>query len=502
MTHGACASGDPYSAAAGRDALAAGGNAVDAAVAAALMATFTVPTMTSLGGGGVMMLRVDGKTIVCDHFARLPGLGFTGERREADVLVVPFEGVRLPFRVGRPTIAVPGAVAGLFEIHERYGRMPLAEVAAPTIRAAREGVVVKQGQSRAFALLEPILRRTPGSWALVGAADRVLEPGETLRNAPLADALSALVDDGVALFYEGEMADRIVEVSEGCVTREDLAAYEPVFSEPLTGNYRNWRVLVPGAPSMTGGQILVGLEHLAQGGPMPRFDTPSYWERIAESQRACEALRDEDYERGMFDDGYVAGRVADHPGGSTMQLSAVDEHGNAVAYTTTVGESAGFVIPGTGILLNNFMGEEDILPEHMAPVPGVRMLTAMCPTLLERKAGAGHDGDSRLVALGAAGSARIRSAVLQVAVHVMDSGLVLQEAVAHPRIHVEGETIYIEAHGRTPEEVTALQPLGRESVMTYEAGFFFGGVQAARVNAEGFSAAADVERRGCQGYVV
>lgn len=491
MRRGAIASGCPYSAQVGAAILHDGGNAVDAVVGAALTSAFTLPTMTGLGGGGVMTLRVGGERVTCDFFAALPGLGFEGERRQPEVIVVPFEGVRLPFRVGRPSVAVPGAVAGLWAVHERHGRMPMAEVAAQAIRLAREGVHVTGGQQRAFALLQPIFRRTPEAWRLIGHLDHVLEQGATLTNELYADFLSMLVEEGPSGFYAGEVAARIETVTQGFVTTEDLAAYEPVFGRPLSRTYRRVQVHTPGAPSLNGALLHVGLAHLEAGGEMPRFGEIAYWRRIAEALRATEAIRTPAYEMQIFEDGFLDGVLASCPGGNTMQCSAVDVDGDAVSFTSTVGEGAGFTIPGTGVILNNFLGEEDILPDHVEHVPGRRMMTSMAPTLVEDAAGG-------VLVLGAAGSARIRSAILQVLVHVLDAGMQLQQAVLMPRIHPEGDTIYIEAHGRTPEEVQQLHVLGKEAVMTYEIGFFFGGVQAAQWTADrGFDAGAEIERRGC-----
>lgn len=496
MTEGAIASGCPYSARVGSDILAAGGNAVDAVVGAALTASFTLPTMTGLGGGGVLTMRMGGELATCDFFAALPGLDYRGAKPAPEVIVVPFEGVRLPFKVGTPSVAVPGLASGIWELHGRHGRMPLSEVAEPAIELARTGVSVTEGQNRAFALLEATFRRTPETWALIGRRDHVVEEGDTLRNEPFADFLVALVDEGPDLFYRGEVATRIEETTDGYVTGRDLAEFAPVWGRPLSASYRSSTVHTLGRPSFNGALLLRALAALGTRAEMPAYGEVAYWSRIAEAVRSSEVLRTPDFETQIFDDGFLGGVVADCPGGNTMHISVVDADHNAVSLTTTVGEGAGFAIPGTGIVLNNFLGEEDIFPDHVAHIPGRRMMTGMAPTLIDDHAGG-------VFVLGAAGSARIRSAMVQVIVHVIDSGLDVQPAVLAPRVHPDGDTIYIESHGRTPPEVEALHPLGAEAIMTYEIGFFFGGVQAARWDAtHGFTAGAELERRGGSTVVV
>lgn len=454
------------------------------------MAAFSLPTMTSLGGGGIMTIRMDGELHTLDCFAALPGIGSTKDRPTPDVIIVPFEGVRLPFKVGRPTVAVPGTVAGLFAVHERFGRMPFAELAAPAIAKSRAGVRVTEGQQRAFALLEPIFRRTPEAWALIGETDHVLDAGHTLQNEHFATFLETLVEEGVDGFYRGDVAARIETVTDGFVTTQDLAAYKPLWGRPLTRPYRRWTVHTPATPSINGALLQHALAKLEGGGVMPRFGEVDYWRRIAESLRSADEVRSADYERRLFDEGFLDGIMAACTGGNTMQVSIVDDDGNAVSHTTTVGEGAGFVIPGTGVILNNFLGEDDILPDHVELVAGRRMMTSMAPTLVENELG-------DVLAIGAAGSARIRSAILQVLVHVLDGDMDLADAVRTSRIHPDGDTIYIESHGRTPQEVEDLRVLGAEAIMTYEIGFFFGGVQAARRTGVDFDAGAETERRGC-----
>jgi len=496
MGHGACASGDSHSAKAGADILKAGGNAVDAAVAAGLVACVTQPTMTGLGGGGILALRVDGQVVICDCFGALPGIGLRKRGpRELDLVTVDFEGIDVDFRVRAPSVAVPGTVAGLWAVHERFGRMPLADVARPAVAAARQGFRVTPAQARAFSLLQEIFRTTPAAWALLSSGRDVAEAGEVLSNPDLAGVLEHLVEDGPSAFYEGPIAAAIVEATEGWVTPQDLAAYRPLFREPLACGYRGWSLHAPAMPSVTGGMLFAALRSLEAGGALPRDLEIADWGRIVAAMRVMEGVRTSEYEARLFEEGYLQSVLAACPGGSTMHISTADADGNVVAYTTTVGEGSGVVAPGTGVVLNNFLGEEDIYPGPVERAPGRRMMSSMCPLLLD-------DGAGRTLALGSAGSARIKTALLQIVVHLIDGGAAPRAAVRRSRLHVEGDTLYIEGWGRTRSEVDALRSLSRRTESTWDCGFYFGGAQVVEATAAGFRTGADEDRRGCAGFVV
>ena len=495
MTHGACASGDPHSAQAGAQMLSDGGNAVDAAVAAALVACVTLPTMTGLAGAGLATVRFDGKVHVLDFFANVSGLGgLPPGPREPTEVMIPFEGIPLPFHVGAPTIAVPGTVAGLWALHDRFGKLPMASVAAPAIHHARDGFECTTAQSRAFRLLARIFKLDDEAWATVANGEQTVTPGETLRNPPLADVLDTLVVDGPAAFYEGEIAHAIVAAGQGWITKEDLASYHTRWVPTLQAKYRGWTLHLPGAPCVTSGMTIASFGALSQGPPIQRSMDVDDWQRLADAMAVGEAVRTDEYEQRLFEKGYLEEIVAACPGGSTMQVSAADVDGNVVSYTTSLGESAGIAAKGTGIVLNNFLGEEDILPSGESNAVGHRMMTSMCPTVALK-------GDTGL-ALGAAGSSRIRTAILQTLVHRIDRRRPLEEAVHAPRIHMEAGTLYVEGFGRPQSEVDALLALQKPSKETQGPGFYFGGVQAVEVGPKTIDAAADTPRRGCAAYVV
>ncbi len=491
---GACTAGDPHSALAGRSALLEGGNAVDAAVAAGLMASFTLPTLTGLGGAGLMTLRMGDEVVVCDFFANIPGIGLTKERSEPEVLEVPFEDVVETFLMGPSTVAVPGVVAGLWAVHRRYGKLPLKELITVVSHAARQGVRVQNGQYRGFALLQAVLKRTPETWELCGDQNGLYPLGHRFKNGRLADTLDLLAEEGPRAFYEGELAKDIVEASHEFVTMEDLAAYKPVWRKPLAAAYRGNRVYVPGIPSLSGAMTLVSLGALEEGPPLPARRDHDAWGRTIDALRKGEALRTPAYEEHMFGPAYLEGVVASCRAGNTVHSSIIDREGNAVSYTSTMGETAGLTAKGRGFALNNFMGEPDILPRGEAYQVGRRMMTSMCPTVVRRS-------DGRWLALGSAGSARIRSATVQVLVNVLDGGAGLQQAIQQPRIHVQGDTLYVEGYGRTPDEVRDFEQYGMDVVATWAPGFFFGGAQAAGQTDRGFDLGYDDIRRGSAGYL-
>ncbi len=493
---GACASGDPYSALAGRSTLLEGGNAVDAAVAAGLMACFTMPPLTGLAGAGLMILRAGDEVRCLDFFGNVPGLGEEDRARpRPESIDVPFEDVVETFHVGPSTVGVPGVVAGLFEAHTRHGRLPMAEIAAVVVDAARTGVEVQDAQYRAFVLLQSIFRRTPETWALVGDDEGLFPVGRRMRNEALAATIEELVREGPRAFYEGAIARAIVETTDGAVTAEDLRRYEPVWREPIATRYRDYALHLTGIPSLSGGLIVQALAGLERGPPLPSRRAQGDWFRLADVLLRAQALRTPEYEENLFEEGYLEAVTAACRAGCTLHIAAVDGEGGAVSYTSSMGETAGLAVPAHGFALNNLLGEPDILPRGARNAAGLRMMSSMCPALARRD-------DGRWMAIGSAGGNRIPSAILQVLVHVVDGGLSLQEAVSRPRIHVQKERLYVEGYGRTREEVEAFRAYGLELVTTWAPGFFFGGLQAARETASGFEAAADGVRRGGAAYVV
>ena len=508
MNEAACASGDPHSTRIGAAVLEAGGSAVDAAIAAAWMACFSAPTMTGVGGAGLMTIWNDGSPRVVDFFSTLPGMDRLGAPPAMTPVEVIFDGVAQEFSAGVGSCAVPGTVAGLFHVHERFGTMPMKELMAPTIRAARTGVEVSTNMRRAIRLLKPIFLMSEASWHTISVDNRLLEVGEIYRHAALADLFELLADEGPTSFYDGPVARALTASTHGGITASDLKEYRVRETSSLSFPFRGATVHCPRAPSLTSGLLARSMQSLATfPAGIPPSD-PRPHRALIEAMLRGDSLRTTNYERKLFDDEYLEGVVARTPGGSTLHCSTADAKGNVVAYTTTLGEGSGVMAGNTGIHLNNFMGEDDIFNPSDGHTPGERMVTSTCPMIAVAD-------DGRRIAMGAAGSKRIRTAIMQVLDHTLRESTSLHESVARPRLHVEGGILHVETFDRHVDELEAIrsayESYKRENsgesglvgelvdmVESNAPGYFFGAVQAVAWSPTGVSAAADNARRGCE----
>jgi gamma-glutamyltranspeptidase/glutathione hydrolase len=497
-TRGVVAAGHAETCRAATAALEAGGNAFDAAVAAGFASAVCEPALTSLGGGGFLLARpAEGRPVLFDFFADTPGRALPPGDLEPHFLPVT---VRFPaseqvFNVGLGSCAVPGALRGYLHVHGRLGRLPLREVLAPAVRLAREGVRLNARQAYFLSLLRPILTLTDGGRALFAPEGAVPVEGERLRNPALADFLEALPTDGDRALHEGSIAariDRDMREGGGLLTRADLAAYHVVEREPLSVDYRGHRLLTNPAPSFGGSLLALSLRLLEEtGAPPAQADAPARFTALLAVMREVDRLRargclspDDLARLSEAERGALRARVRRSSGGTT-HVSVCDALGNAASMTTSNGEGSGYVVPGTGIHLNNMMGEDDLHPDgfHASP-PGQRVASMMSPCLLLR------DGDLHAV-LGSGGSKRIRTALLQVVSDRVDHGLALDDAVERPRIHWDGETLHAEP-GLGPEVLAALA--ARAPVRSWDRlDLYFGGVHAV---APGGEAAGDPRRGG------
>jgi gamma-glutamyltranspeptidase / glutathione hydrolase len=464
MSGGIVAAGHEVTAAAGARVLADGGNAVDAAVAAMLASWVAEPLLTGPGAGGYLLVAGPGwEPTLLDFFVAAPGAGFAGDRAPLVEVLVDFDGeAEQAFHVGAASCGVPGCPAGVEAAMQRWGSMALADLAAPAAALARDGVVVTPVQATLFRILAGIALSAPEGAATFVPGGRPPQEGERFALPELGDAIERLGADGAAPFYTGDVADALVAwVGErgGVLGPEDLAAYAAVPRAPASMRYRGRDVLTNPPPS-AGGTLLalaLGLLDRAPGPP----GLPAIVDAMAQAQDA----RTDAFVEGLAEPGFL-GRFLGSRLGSTTHISVVDAEGRAASVTCTNGEGSGLVVPGTGVHLNNIMGEEDLSPLgfHTAP-PGRRMPSMMAPTAVLR------DGEVQLV-LGSAGSNRIRSALLQTIVGVVDHGRDARAAVEAPRVHFEHDRVYAEP-GLPVEELR-----GREVVAFRAPNLFFGGVQA------------------------
>jgi gamma-glutamyltranspeptidase/glutathione hydrolase len=484
--HGIIAAGHPLTAQAGVRVLREGGNAVDAAVAAMLTSWVAEPLLSGPGAGGYMLVAEPGaEPVLLDFFVAAPGHGFRAEDRAELVPVeVDFGGdARQVFHVGAASCGTYGNPAGIDAAMRRWGSLPLADLAAPAAALARDGVAINAQQGEVIHLLDSILRTTPECIAIYGPAGRLLSPGDMWHDDALGDTIERLGAEGARPFYEGEVGQAVAAwVTErgGALTAEDLRRYEPIERAPLRVRYRGRDVYTNPPPSAGGILLALAL------GRLDEAPAPPSLQAIVSSMEAAQDERTPEFMDGLAEPGF-AERFLGSRLGSTTHISVLDAAGRAVAVTCTNGEGSGVVVPGTGIHLNNIMGEEDLSPLgfHHAPA-GRRMPSMMSPTAVTA------DGQV-LVALGSSGSNRIRSALLQTIVAVVDHGLPPAAALAEPRVHFEDGVIYAEPG--IPLDELRCDP---HEIQAFRAkSMFFGGVQAVcRDPATGELSGAGDPRRG------
>jgi gamma-glutamyltranspeptidase / glutathione hydrolase len=471
---GVVAAGHPESAAAGAAALRAGGNAVDAAVGAVLASFAVESPLTGLGAGGYMLVHAGGRTTLLDFFVAAPGLDGTPRTAELDPVEVVFDpATAQTFHVGPVSCAVPGTPAGLVEALGRFGSMPLAELAAPAIRLAREGAPVSHQQAYILEILEPIHARLPGTRELYAPAGRTLREGETFRFEELAAALERFAVEGAEPFYRGEVAAALsgfVTERGGTLGRGDLAAYATIERPPVLAEFRGVEVLTNPRPSAGGTLIAYALDLLEKLGPA------SGPEQLVEAMDAANEHR------------------ADLLG-STTHISVIDAAGMSVSVTCSNGSGSGVLVPGTGVILNNMLGEGDLNPNGFHAIePGRRVPSMMAPTVVLRD-------EEVVLALGSAGSNRIRSAILQTIVRAVEQGMGPQEAIDAPRLHFEGGVVQAEP-GIDPEALARIEARAVAVARHPELNLFFGGVQAVARDPEtgSLSGGGDPRRGGAVAY--
>ncbi len=515
---------DEHSAATALAVLERGGNAIDAAVAASFTLAVTYPEAGNLGGGGFMLIRADQSNAFLDYrevapLAATPDM-FLDEGGE------PVAGASL---VGHLAAGVPGTVAGLWEAHERYGTLPWDSLVADAIRLASDGFPMSAHLAERIDAERDSYAGKTNFATYFGAA----EPGELFRQPELAETLQRIAASGPAGFYSGKTAAAIASsmaANSGLITTADLAAYKPVWREPLAVAFRGYE-LVSAPPPSSGGfavvQLLKMKDLLAEDFAGADHNSPRYVHLVAEMEKRVFADRaeyfgDPDFVDVPIDrlisDEYIVARAAEvdasaisavagvAPGlGSpdTTHFSIVDRDGNAVANTYTLNTSfgSGVVVEGAGFLLNNEMDDFSIKPNvpnfygviggsANAIAPGKRMLSSMTPTMLLA------DGEPALV-IGTPGGSTIFTSVFQGIVNVLDFGMTPQEAAAAPRFHHQllPPTLITDSPSRPLPEATrnGLAAYGYDVVAhPWE----FGDLQIIHRSAEGYLAGSDPRGRG------
>lgn len=521
---GVISAGGPETAAAGAAMLRQGGNAVDAAVAAAFASFIAEIGVVHLGGSGIAHIfdPANGRSQVYDFFSVTPGLnGSPPAQMDFQAVTIDFGATTQSFHLGRASVAVPGNIAGLCALAAEHGRLPLAALLQPAIKLAREGTPIEPFQADTCDLLAPLYTHTAGMRAIFAANGRMIQPGERLFIPHLAETLEALAAEGERYARNGRLAQSILadqQANGGLLTATDLESYQVERVPSIHLPYRDYELLLP-PPSSTGGVLTAFTMKLLAGFEVARYRHGSaahlrllyevmaatgrarpQWEQFSETLPAAEAVAR------FLDDALVAhyrAEVAEAIGqnapsapapepvgpSNTSHLSVIDGDGLAVSLTTTAGESAGYVVPGTGYIPNNMLGEEDLHPKgfHTRP-PGQRLPTMMTPTIVLK------DGQTRLV-VGSGGSIRIRSAILQTLSNLLDFGLTLDAAVNSARVHLENGVLQCE-QGYDPAAVNELEAQGYPVNRWAKRSIYFGGAHSVSRTLDGRLVAAGDNRRG------
>jgi gamma-glutamyltranspeptidase/glutathione hydrolase len=529
MTRGMIVAPQPEAVEAGALALRAGGNAVDAAIACALVQGVVDPLMTGIAGFGSLHLYLPdrGAHLLIDFHGRAPratrpdmwahliegetrdGFGFILRGRVNDV--------------GYQSITVPGSLRAYHEAHTAFGALPWAAVVEPAIHWAEAGFVVRPHVHQFWTQADGLgrvdvvdrLRFSPAGRRLYFDQDgRLLPPGARVRNPDLGRTLRLIARDGADTFYTGEIAREIaadMAAHGGLLSAEDLAAYRTRRTEPLRGRYRGRRVATNRPPG--GGVMLLQMLHVLEHFDLAALghNTPAYIRAVAEAMKRATVDKDRfvgdpDFvavplDR-LLDPGYAAELAAAIRRGErarvprlealqpahTTHVSVVDEHGNAVSLTHSLGMPSGVITEGLGFMYNGCMGVFDPRPGRAGSLaPGKSRFSSMCPSLAFRER-------ELEIVIGAPGGAHIAPGVLQAILNMVDFGMSAAEAVAAPRFSAVSDVI--DVSNRIPGFVTReLEAQGYPVARSYLS-HAFAAVHAIRVEGGRWQGGADPGRDG------
>ncbi|HMM96395.1 gamma-glutamyltransferase [Phycicoccus sp.] len=496
----ALAATGPVSLGAGREVAAAGGNAVDVAVAAALAAMATEPGIVSLGGGAYVSVWAPGsEPLLVDGNVGMPGLGLPPEAFGRGVREVSTEyGGGVTMFAGHGSVATPGAVAACEDAQARFGRGSWADVVAPAAHACRDGYPVGGAAARYLGFVADTLFGTdPEAHAVVTRPDgRPLRAGDLATNGRLADVLDLVARDGASVLTTGEVGRAMVAdmaAHDGLVTADDLAAHAPVERVPVRRTVGDWDLALNPPPSVGGPMLAVMLGELARRGS---YD----WADVLAVQSAVLRYRLEvhDVATDLDAAGHALLASVERHGlaglptsASTAHVSAVDADGLACAVTVSAGYGAGITVPGTGMLLNNALGEPELnrLGLHSL-VPGTRLASNMAPTT-------GRTADGRVIAVGSPGADRITTALMQVLGQGCLHGADLRTAIEAPRLHVRFDRTGrpVVEHESDPAITAAVHAAGLAATDHGALSMYFGGVGVAYRRDDGVLVAAGDPRR-------
>jgi len=474
ISKGVIAAGHKLTAEAGAEMLRAGGTAMDAGIAALAMACVCEPVLASPGGVGFAMLADGNGTRLIDFFAQTPRVRRQPGNKGAREIIADFGTATQAFHIGPATAATPGFFKGIEEIPASGAKLPLSDLFAPAIRAARDGVLVTPYQNYLSTVVVPILSATPAAADLFTPGGAPVAAGGIFRNPGLAAAFEIL-SKGEAGTRQLEAAIVAMQEKSGNLTDADFSRYAAVTREPLAVRLGGATVYLNPLPAASGPLITHSL-----GGLGGSWSVAAAARALA---RTDQARRDAK--------GDLASLVPSHlRQRGTTHISVMDADGRCCSITTSNGEGNGELVGGYGFMLNNILGEEDVNPALTGDWPlDTRLSSMMCPAIV-------RFDDGATTVLGSGGSNRIRSAIFHVLARHVASGEALESAVTAGRMHIEGghldfEDLFDEA------EKARLQSEFSDHRCWPERNMFFGGVHAVHQEAGGaMSGIGDPRREG------
>ncbi len=404
---GQISSGSIDTSKAGAFAFKRGGNAIDALIAAQLAAHVCEPLLTGFGGAGIGMVRFQGKVYNVDMFTTMPG-SIPCLNPDQRKVALDFGTTTQHFVIGEGTIAVPTIPQGLHQLHQRFGRLPLELLAKPAIQLARSGFEVGTACGYLLNLLMPIIKQSDSLSKWFTKSEVPLKQGERCQVPEHENDIHHFIEYGDQFFQHGIYEDFINSLHNSFLSEKDIENYTVIIEKKQLHNKR-YRFFLPKYPSI-GGRVLKQAVSTRSNSPIAYTHTANL---LTKAYQTTINQLTNTIKRNI---------------GQTTHISTIDDEGNCAALTTSLGETSGIVVPDSGVILNNFLGEDDVVHPLLESQVGKRLLTMCTPMIFESST------TNDIWVLGSGGSNRIPGAIFQTLQQLL-FGQSLEQAILHPRIH-------------------------------------------------------------------